>query len=209
SMTLMDLGYDNLGRMNYSRDFYDGSITRFAYTPGGRLAGLTDPSGRTVDYTYDFQSGPAAAGHVSQVSTTYNGATTVLASNIAYSPFGPVASLNYGNGLSLLAQFDSAYRPTLRTDGVYAENITTYDGAGNILTRTIPGTQGFTYDPLSHLQSATDTGTFGSLSWLYDGNGNRQSETRNGTGTAYIYNPGTNKDQGVRVLEIHIPAALT
>ncbi|MBI3779388.1 MAG: RHS repeat protein, partial [Gammaproteobacteria bacterium] len=89
SMTLMDLGYDSLGRMNYSRDYYAGFTTRFAYTAGGRLTGLTDPGGRTVDYTYDFQSGTAAAGHVWQVSTTYNGTTTVLASNIAYYPFGP------------------------------------------------------------------------------------------------------------------------
>ncbi len=190
AMPVMYFGYDGLGRMNYASDIYPGLTTQYAYTPGGRLTSLTDPSGRSVDYAYDFQNPLSPkVGQVVQVSTTYNGTTTVLANNIAYYPFGPMAAFGFGNGKGYQAQFDSAYRPTLRTDGVYAESITNYDGADNILTRSAPGIQGFTYDALNRLYTVTDSNGFGNLAYLYDPNGNRQSETRNGTATSYIYNP--------------------
>ncbi len=108
-----------------------------------------------------------STGRIFQVSTTIaSGVTTTLASSFAY-------------------------RPTLRTDGVYAENITAYDGADNILTRSAPGAQGFTYDALNRLYTATDnnTGAFGTLGYAYDPNGNRASETRNGTTMSYVYSP--------------------
>lgn len=185
AMPVMTFGYDGLGRMNYSGDIYSGLSSQFAYSPGGRLTSITDPSGRTVNYAYD------TLGHVNAVSTTYNNTTTVLAANIGYHPFGPMAAFGFGNGLSYQAQFDTAYRPTLRADGVYAESITGYDGADNILARTAPGAQSFTYDALNRLWTATDnnTGGFGTLGYAYDPNGNRQSETRNGTAMNYIYSP--------------------
>jgi len=192
AMPVMVFGYDGLGRMNASIDVYPGLTTQYAYSPGGRLTSITDPRGRTVDYAYDFQNtGSPKVGNLVQVSTTYNGTTTVLANTITYYPFGPTAAFGFGNGKGYQAQFDSAYRPTLRTDGVYTESITAYDGADNISTRSAPGAQSFTYDALNRLYTATDnnTGAFGTLGYAYDPNGNRQSETRNGTTTSYIYNP--------------------
>ncbi|MHB8744573.1 MAG: RHS repeat-associated core domain-containing protein, partial [Sulfuricaulis sp.] len=192
AMPVMSFGYDGLGRMIYESDNYAALNSQFSYSPGGRLTSITDNSGRTVNYTYDFQnSGSANVGHVVQVSTTFNGTTTVLASNITYYPFGPVAAFGFGNGESYQAQFDNAYRPTVRSDGLYAESITNYDAADNILARTAPGAQSFTYDPLNRLTQGTDnsSGSFGTLAYVYDLNGNRQSVTHNGTPTNYVYSP--------------------
>ncbi|MHB8717207.1 MAG: RHS repeat-associated core domain-containing protein, partial [Sulfuricaulis sp.] len=185
AMPVMSFGYDGLGRMIYESDNYAALNSQFSYSLGGRLTSITDNSGRTVNYAYN------TLGQVTQVSTTYNNTTTVLASNITYYPFGPVAAFGFGNGESYQAQFDNAYRPTVRTDGIYAESITNYDAADNILARTAPGAQSFTYDPLNRLTQGTDnsSGSFGTLAYVYDLNGNRQSVTHNGTMTNYVYSP--------------------
>ncbi len=187
--THLIFSYDGLGRRNYQLD--DSWLyTMYAYTPGGRLAQITYPDNRTVDYQYD------TLGRMYQVSTTA-GSTTVLARNFAYNPFGPIKSYAYGNGKSLSTLYDQAYRPTFRSDGTgtYFQNITRYDGADNITERYAPGLQSFAYDAANRLGTATDTatGSFGSLSYRYESNGNsngnRTAETRNGVTTNYVYNP--------------------
>ncbi len=177
--------YDGLGRPSSLLDA-NSFTASYLYTSAGRLKRITYPGGRTVDYQYN------SVGRVKQVSTTANGTTTVLASAIRYNPFGPVNSLAYGNGLQRSVLLDSAYRNYLRTDGPFLEYTTAYDGADNPTGRALAGgNQALGYDPLNRLTSATDTqsGAYGSLSYLYDGNGNRRSETRNGVTTGYTYTP--------------------
>ena len=72
--------------------------TEYGYNFDGQLNIITYPSGRTVDYTY------SSIGLISQVTTTFNGATQTLASNISHLPFGGMSSLTYGNGQNINAK---------------------------------------------------------------------------------------------------------
>lgn len=72
----------------------------------------------------------------------------------------------------------------------------TYDDvSGNILGITDvvdpDRTAGYAYDALDRLVGAD--GWWGSLDWTYDKTGNRLSETRDGTASTYIYEPGTSR----------------
>lgn len=194
----MSFNYDNLGRLSYQFDA-NWLYTGYAYTLGGRLSRITYPaypSGRSVDYTYDI---PGGAGRVTKVTTTSNGTTTVLAQNLAYYPFGPLTNMTYGNGLFLSVWLDDAYRPVLRYAGAYAESGIVYDGADNITRMSTAGQQSYAYDPVNRLTAASATvtrprgSTTDSWGYGYDGNGNRQSETRNGVTTAYYYYPDSNQ----------------
>ena len=74
-------------------------------------------------------------------------------------------------------------------------NITTYDGADNVLANAGGKALTFGYDPVNRLTEANDPrkGSYGSLSYLYDANGNRTAETRNGVDTLYQYLYGDNR----------------
>jgi RHS repeat-associated protein len=190
-ITQLLFGYDEQGRLNYQLDLNSMLYSYHAYTSGGRLSQITYPTGRTVDYDYD------ALGQVRQVSTTAaNGTTTVLAQGFQYYPFGPLKNFSFGNGQAYSVNVDQAYRPTFQRSGPRLKNAY-YDPAGNLDTLAdFSTTQTFAYDALNGLTGATDTqaGGYGDLSWLYDQNGNRQSETRDGTPTAYIYNPASSNN---------------
>jgi len=185
-------GYDGLGRQNYQLNATGATwlYNVTAYSPGGRLTSLTYPSGRTVDYQYD------ALGRVSQVGTTANGATTILAKNFMYQPFGPVQSFLFGHNRSYWTSLDQAYRPVYQFSGPRYK-YATYDPAGNLksLTDINSTSQTFDYSALNELTSASDTqaGSYGSLSYSYLPNGNREQEIRNGTATTYYYYDNTNR----------------
>ena len=51
-------------------------------------------------------------------------------------------------------------------------------------------TQSFTYNDQERLSGAIGSGTYGTLGWTYDANGNRLTEAKNGVGYTYTY-PGT------------------
>ncbi|MEK7817938.1 MAG: RHS domain-containing protein, partial [Actinomycetota bacterium] len=184
-------GYDGLGRINYQMSLIGLFISRYAYSPGGRLTQITYPNGRTVDYAYDFHiSGNPKVGNIIQVTTTANGVPTVLASDIQYHPFGPVKGFSFGNGLSYWMNLDQAYRPGLHSSGPRSK-IASYDPAGNLKTLADMNgkVQSFGYDALDELSSAADTqaGSYGSLSYTYIKNGHRKTEVRNGVSTTYSY----------------------
>ncbi len=83
-------------------------------------------------------------------------------------------------------------RPTHRHDGPYDVHYG-HDPAGNVKQANDVDNTVVTYgyDATGRLVSALDTatGSFGSLVWTYDQNGNRQSETRNAGTTSYVYSP--------------------
>jgi RHS repeat-associated protein len=191
-------GYDGLGRQNYQLNATGAAwlFNMAGYSPGGRLTSLTYPSGRTVDYTYDFQNTDSPKlGRVSQVSTT-NGVTTILAKNFMYQPFGPVQSFLFGHNRSYWTSLDQAYRPVYQFSGPRYK-YATYDPAGNLksLTDINSTSQTFDYSALNELTAASDTqaGSYGSLSYSYLPNGNREQEIRNGTATTYYYYDNTNR----------------
>jgi YD repeat-containing protein len=118
-----------------------------------------------------------------------------LATNIAYKPFGGMTSITYGNGIAGTVGYDNQYRITsIAAGAVQNLSYSQYDANGNItgISNTLDATKNksFTYDTLDRL--ASGTGSWGTLSWTYDGVGNRQAEGS----TVYTYSPGTNRLSG-------------
>ncbi|WP_405234576.1 RHS repeat-associated core domain-containing protein [Lentisalinibacter salinarum] len=214
---------DGAGTSNYSYDAFgnrisvsrtmDGVVhtTGFEYDADDRLSVITYPSGRRVDYTRN------AAGEVTAVTTTVGGVTEPVASSIVYAPFGPLVSLDFGNGLSLIRIYDLQYR---LTDQVTSDGATPiedlaliHDSGGNIdqiadandPTRT----RTFDYDALDRLIS--DTGDDGVLAMSYDPVGNRQSlVTDDGvsiTTDTLTYSPASNRLSSYDAVTVTLDAA--
>lgn len=104
----------NIGSAPYSID-YD-------FDKSGQLSNILYPTGRQVDYYRD------GLGRVNQITAAANGqAALTLVQNINYEPFGPIASFDYGNGLSRTVNFDTAYRPdTITHNWIFEEEIIDY-----------------------------------------------------------------------------------
>jgi RHS repeat-associated protein len=156
-------------------------VTQYTYDQNGNMKTMTYPSGRVI--TYNYTSDRA-------VSVLNNAAN--LATNIIYKPFGGMSGITYGNGLTGSISYDNQYRVTGITVGTVMNlSYDQYDANANIqhITNTLDPTKNktFGYDALDRLTSGT--GSWGSLSWTYDGVGNRQTEGA----TSYIYLSGTNK----------------
>ncbi len=190
SVANVSFSYDALGRVA-SRNDADGvnATTAYTYRPGGQLANLTYPSGRSVAYSYDAQ------GRISQVSTQPAGGVpvTVLAQNFVYgTPFAGPQRFQYGNGTGFAQTLDQDYRPIAAVDGPRSKALG-YDAAGNIASVTDASTAvvSYSYDATGRLTGAIDSalGSFGPLGYSYDANGNRLVETRNASNLPYVYNP--------------------
>ncbi|MEM7501839.1 MAG: DUF6531 domain-containing protein, partial [Pseudomonadota bacterium] len=100
--------------------------TTYAYDAAGNVSSMTYPSGRTVAYTRN------AIGQVTGVTSTKSAVQKTIVSNATYEPFGPVASVTYGNG----AVFNYVHRQDYRLDdyssGTLFEKDYLFDAAGNI-----------------------------------------------------------------------------
>lgn len=184
----------NLFIVTYVHDLADGVI-QMTYPPA---------SG-TINYTRD------ALDRVTEVDATYSGGPNErLAYNVGYEPFGPLMSLNYGNGLVETRGFDTAYRLT----GIHTKNGTTpaiqdwsyaYNAddtvSGITDNLTSANNQTFSYDPMQRLVTAT--GVYGSISigadpvnhpeLSYDADGNRTQKTQGGVTTTYSYDSASNR----------------
>jgi YD repeat-containing protein len=158
--------------------------------PADRVIRIVYPSGRIVNYARNtlgqvievtLQDGPGAP-------------PQVLATGFAYEPMGPLKSLSYGNGLSLMQDCGSDRRlyakAVKRADGsdVWARAYA-HDNDDNITAITTPGaladTQNFTYDAKFRLVQAT--GPYGDVAredYAYDDNDNRLSLAQRDSATA-------------------------
>jgi len=160
-------------------------VTQYSYDQNGNLKTLTYPSGRVITYNMSND----------RVTSVLNNAAN-LATNINYKPFGGVSSLTYGNGITGTIGYDNQYRVASITAGTVMNlSYPTYDANGNIIAinNVLDATKNksFGYDALDRLTSGT--GSWGLLSWTYDGVGNRLTEGS----TVYSYAPGTDKLTGV------------
>ncbi|HEU5352160.1 MAG TPA: hypothetical protein VFU55_11240 [Terracidiphilus sp.] len=125
------------------------------------------------------------------------GASTPVASNVAYEPFGPSSGLTYGNGVAETRGFDQDYRMTGVTDtgASVLQNLGyAYYPTNNVQTITDAvnsgNSQSFSYDNLQRLSSAA--GGYGSFAYTYDKDGNRLTQTHGTETTTYGY--GTAND---------------
>ncbi|WP_231879551.1 RHS repeat-associated core domain-containing protein [Methylomonas koyamae] len=164
----------------------------FGYDADDRIVQTQPGSGRRLQYEYD------AAGQVHriQVADTVSGTTTtrLLADNIVHLPFGPVAGLTYGNGLSDSRQFDQDYRLTRQSVGNLFRQTYGYDSLGNMTlsndeTASL-AQQNYTYDAVGELTALNHANPLQNQSYQYDavGNRTRQASPTGGT-TDYRYDP--------------------
>jgi RHS repeat-associated protein len=187
--------YDTLGRITQEKKTTSGVVytVNYTYDADGNIAQITYPSGRIVNYSRD------SLGHVSGVTTKQSSSSSAvtLASGVAYEPFGALSSLTYGNGLALSKSFTEDYlintlvvqdasTSTVVVNRSYAfgdsVNITAIaDNLNSARSET------YTYTASNRLQEGD--GIWGTLTWSYDGVGNRASEAlTSGSTTTSTYN---------------------
>ena len=172
--------------------------TGYNYDAQGRLAGITYPSGRTVDYTYDGQ------GRINRIATSHDGLTQVVAGNIAYRPFGGVQSFTYGDGSTAPVQTYTRQHDQDGRIAGYTLNGQTraigYDLASQISfiadPQNLAATANYGYDPMGRLTDYTQ-GAF-NQNYGYDPVGNRTSQTTGSTTRSYSYAPDSNRLTGIQ-----------
>jgi RHS repeat-associated protein len=122
---LQNYQYDAFGRLSLIKQTraiqsnttgFTGYTTQYRYTTGGKLAGITYPSGMTVDYKY-------TAGIVSSV--LINGKAHL--SQIKYNPLGALKSGVFSNGQLLSRGYDTSGHPLATNLALY-----TLDSTGKI-----------------------------------------------------------------------------
>ena len=167
----------------------------YTYESAGRLSSITyASSGWKVAYTRD------SAGQITAVTTTQPGhGATSLATSVTHMPFGPLASLTWGNGVTDARTFDQDYRMTSVKD-VGTGNIQYlsygYDADNNVHTVTDNVTpannQTLTWDVIDRLTGAT--GSYTAESVIYDSASNRTNFS--GTGITHFSNNNLMKKWG-------------
>ncbi|HEY0105573.1 MAG TPA: RHS repeat-associated core domain-containing protein [Rhizomicrobium sp.] len=189
--------YDALGQAVQDRRIIGANTytVAYGYDPAGNVRSATYPSGRIVAYTRDIQ------GRISGITTrqTSGSSAATVVSAATYKPFGPLASLSFGNGLGLTLAYDQDYQltdiDTLSGATVVQDLTYGHDASGNITAitdhLTSGRTQAFGYDNLNRLASAS--GLYGSLAFTYDGVGNRLTNVVGGTTSAYAYPSTSNR----------------
>jgi RHS repeat-associated protein len=150
----------------------NGDVTTMVY-PSGRVVEIDrDPDGLITDITTRASTGAPA---------------DVLASDVAYAPFGPMTGLTHGNGLVLAQTYDQNYWLTgleVSAPGVSRLDLTFTRDANGALTglgdsASTARTAAFDYTDAGRLASAM--GDWGNESYVYDAAGNR-TEVRKGAG---------------------------
>jgi RHS repeat-associated protein len=175
--------YDTHGRVLSRQQSMDVTKTLgYAYDSFGRLQTLTLPSGNTI--TYGYTDGKVT-------SLTLNGSTTIL-SNVLYEPFGPTRGWTWGNSSLAIREYDTDGKVTdIDSAGLKTYS---YDDAFRITgiadAANSSLSQGYGYDLLDRLTSATGTGL--NQGWTYDANGNRLTQT-GGAASTYTISSTSNR----------------
>jgi RHS repeat-associated protein len=186
-------GYSGRGRMVTKISIVNNIAYQLSrnFSPGGRLKGITYPSGRSIDYTrYD-------SGKIKDVVTAFDSMPTTLVSNMTYNPFGRPSGMNTGFGGTINNQSSECACLEVANPGSFMEQQYIYDGNRNLVSITGTNTpwfnQDFEYDSLGHLKQAI--GTYGTINYTYDRAGNRQTRTIDTQTETYKYYLGTNRLQ--------------
>lgn len=188
---------NNLIEKTYSIEAANYTL-HYSYDLANNLTQITYPSGRIVNYSRDV------AGRIDSVTTQANGAapTENVITGVTYSPFGPMATYTYGNGMTHTVTYDQDYRITdIEAQGVSAvlDLNYGYDPNSNITALNdqadMSQDQTFTYDKLNRLDTAE--GSYGDLDYDYDEVGNRTQKTTtvgvDTTTETYTYDANSNR----------------
>ncbi|NMC68493.1 MAG: hypothetical protein GYA57_00325, partial [Myxococcales bacterium] len=196
----VDFGYDDEHRLTSERRWQGDRLypTTYEYDSLGNVEATVYPSGLRVWY---LRQDPDPDRVTSVIAAAPSPVT--LADAISYSAAGLLTGYRTGPGMEYGLRRGPRGRIERVTFGVMGDPTPevldleyTYDDvSGNILGITDvvdpDRTAGYAWDALDRLVGAD--GWWGSLDWTYDKTGNRLSETRDGTASTYIYEPGTSR----------------
>jgi RHS repeat-associated protein len=179
--------YDAQGRLTQDVKTIQGRsyTVGYAYDRNAKVTQLTLPSGRTVSFTR------ASDGLVTAISTkaTPSSSSESLASSVTYLPFGPLASLTYGNGLALTDTYDGNYwltRTEVKATGATRLDLSFNRNANGQLTEVVDNAssgRGATFGYTDAGRLSTAAGPWGSDTYTYDAAGNRTDKARDIGGT--------------------------
>jgi RHS repeat-associated protein len=184
--------YDALGHVVQKTQTtgYVTLVTQWSYDAGsGRLVSVTYPSGSVVLYAYDANARVSAIG----LQPPGQGPGTLI-DQIAYSPFGAVASWrNSAFGGFYVRNFDQDGRISAIISSTGNTLSFAYDPAGRIVSIDESGraTKSFAYDTRDRLTGYGYGGT--SILYAYDASGNRISDSS----FSYTIDAGSNRLIGV------------
>ncbi|CAM9913636.1 unnamed protein product, partial [Chrysoparadoxa australica] len=158
--------YDIMNQLTQERLVVDGRTytTQHGYFADGRVSSTLTPANRLIEFLPD--------GHGRPTTLRYGAAT--YANSGTYHPSGQLQSINYSNGLSYSASFNSRQQMTDmtidRTGYTALDYSYNYDANGrvtNITDHAVSGqNRAFTYDGLGRLSTAS--GPWGAGSYTYD-----------------------------------------
>jgi RHS repeat-associated protein len=176
--------YDRFGRA-----MQDGTLA-YTYDANGNRTSIGYPGGGpTASYTFDFADREQSLSL--QIGTN---PALALAGPASYQPFGPLASLLLGNGLTETRAYDGRYLPaSIHLAGSTSTLLNwsyAVDPVGNIstITDTLNSANNRTYGYLDFNYFLTQgNGPWGTRSWTYDKIGNRLTEVRGGVADTYTY----------------------
>jgi RHS repeat-associated protein/uncharacterized repeat protein (TIGR01451 family) len=160
--------YDSLDRPTQIIHTRGGVLENYTETldPTGRRLSVTENNGRVVNYTYDAL--------YRLTGETVSGDRTVAANGSVTYTYDPVGNrLSRASTLAAVLSSTSAYDANDRlTDASYDANGNARSGSGFT----------YTYDFEDHLKSVNS----GTVKIVYDGDGNRASQTAGGVTTKYL-----------------------
>jgi hypothetical protein len=126
---------------------------------------------------------------------TTNGDGPIVTS-ATYLPFGPLATVGFGNGTTKTMTYDARYRPVTNVLSLAGVPLSSHgyghDPAGNITTMTdaldASFNRAFTYDDLNRLRTAnTGASLWGTGSYTYDAMGNILTSTLGANAQTFTY----------------------
>jgi RHS repeat-associated protein len=173
--------YDGAGNPLSSANTAATATSKVDYNTDGTLNTSTDPRTNVTDYT-------ANADHqITDITPPAGSGLAPIA--ISYDGFGRLHAVRDGRGLRTVYAYDRADRvKTIQYSDGTPDVAFTYDGAGNVLTRTdTSGTTTFIYDAQNRITSRTATSGGGTLAYGYDKAGNLTSKTDARGATTYGY----------------------
>ncbi|ADB30387.1 YD repeat protein [Kribbella flavida DSM 17836] len=173
--------YDGAGNPLSSANSSATTTSNVDYNADGTLNTSTDPRDNVTDYTAD------ANHQITNIAPPTG--SSLLPVVAAYDGLGRLHSVRDGRGLRTIYAYDRADRiKTIQYSDTTPDVAFTYDGAGNVLTRTdASGTTTYTYDAQNRVTSRTSTSGGGTLGYGYDKAGNLTSKTDARGTTTYTY----------------------
>lgn len=190
--------YDRRGNVIQKRLTTE-STTRtvgYAHTKGDRRSAIIYPDGTQIGYGRNTLGQIVTIGRINKPFQS-------IVTNTAYTPFGPIAQVEFaGNGQQSWS-YDLNYRPTGFGEVSTGLQLVP-DARGNIVNAIdnsgiVPKTYAYRYDPLSRLLGVSSGGSsssrgpllfFGGVmpeSFTYDATGNRLTKTGGQSTQAYAY----------------------